>query len=67
MLPITTGLKISPWMFAHTRPVERGMYECRFRNLAIDLLLQWDGARFLAGGKPVRCATLLSWRGQWAM
>lgn len=65
MLPLTNDERVSPWMFAHTRPIEHGLYECRFSNLGVNLMLDWNGAQFLAGGRPVRCATLVSWRGQW--
>jgi len=68
MLPITTGLKMSPWMFAHTRPIEPGIYECKFRDVEPVLTLYWNGQQFMQVviDKPVRCATLISWRGQWA-
>lgn len=63
-IPVAGEWRASPWMFPHTRPIEPGMYDCRFRD-AGDLSLYWDGRQFTHGGLRVRCATLLSWRGQW--
>ncbi len=67
MLPITTGLKISPWMPTTTRPVECGNYECEFTGLDKSLMLHWDGAHFTWMHQRVRCNSLVKWRGQWAI
>lgn len=61
-----TPWRASPWMLSHTRPIEPGMYEVLFRDIEQPLLLTWDGARFMALGRRVQCATLVCWRGQWA-
>lgn len=64
-LPCAYGAVVMPWRDASTRPIEPGMYECRFRNLEHLLLLEWTGTQFEHEGQRVNCRTLQAWRGSW--
>ena len=70
VVPVTEGLRLSPWMLTRTRPLDIGEYHCRFRELEPEhLTLWWNGRHFQVSytdTRAVRMGTFLTWRGSWA-
>lgn len=67
-MPMGLGAKPSPWMLPQTRPLEPGVYECRFRGVEPVLPLWWDGRGFNVSetdSRAVQMGTFLTWRGEW--
>lgn len=65
-LPLGMGAKQMPWRGAPTRPIDAGVYECRFRDIEPRILsLEWNGAAFFYQGQRVRMSTFMAWRGEW--
>lgn len=66
-LPINEGRVVMPWRSQNTRPIEHGMYECRFAEIeprTIDLW--WNGRHFSHADQRVTMHTFIAWRGVWA-
>jgi hypothetical protein len=58
---------VMPWRTHNTRPIEHGMYECRFAEIeprTIDLW--WNGKHFSHADQRVAMDTFVAWRGAWA-
>lgn len=57
------GCRPSMWHLWHTRPIEHGMYQCKFADVERALLLHWNGSYFSHDGQRVQMATFRGWRG----
>lgn len=70
VLPLDHGNQLGTWMLTHERPTMCGLYDVRYKELEPRVLqLYWDGRAFsiLLGGQRVSDATLLTWRGSYAL
>lgn len=64
------GMITMPWRDRSTRPINAGIYECRFTDTDPHVLrLMWNGSHFsgLVDGqwKRIKMTTFRAWRGKW--
>jgi hypothetical protein len=61
------GLRVMPWRDASTRPIDAGLYECRFAEIEPEIIrLMWNGSYFMHNGARVAMRGFIAWRGKWA-